>query len=145
MKIPRGASGTVVTAEAGRGLSDARLLVAWEGLRNANTNVSRGQVEKVPDWSQEHRDYCCKEQQVGCPGPVAQKLANAGEPYGCDTSAEVWDQDEANWCCQNRGLRCALADKHVTPQRPLFNCSTREVWPQAKTSWCCLHEQKGCA
>jgi len=143
LKIPTGATGTVLSIVHGKGLWNEQLAVAWDATDRpaANANVSRGQVDKVPDWSAAHRSYCCKEKKVGCLGASASSVL---EPFACDTNAQVWVREEADWCCQNRGLRCDLASKDVAPQKPLFNCRTREVWPDAKSQWCCLHERLGC-
>lgn len=65
-------------------------------------SVSFGQ-----DWSAEQKEWCCKQQQVGCAGS---RSAPAAISFGCDEEAvswkDVWSQQQKDCCCEHKNRGC---------------------------------------
>jgi len=49
---------------------------------------------------------------------------------------EVWTPEKTEWCCNNLGLGCHLAEQH--------DCYSRDRWSPVKTEWCCANRGLGC-
>jgi len=123
-------------------------------------------------WTQEKREWCCKEEQVGCP------MTTTSKPYNCKTdlaNSEVeWSAAKKIYCCAEEKLGCPKPTVTTTP-RPtvttttvttvtttttrrtylpgqttttqLYDCLSGEnmdAWSRAKKAWCCAHDHVAC-
>jgi len=84
-------------------------------------------------WSLAQVDYCCREQNLGCP--------TSTKAFDCSTK-ELWPLEKRMWCCTNEQLGCGAEDDG-------FDCSMGDEdplkgWSDEKKEYCCQHETVGC-
>lgn len=82
------------------------------------------------DWSAEQKEWCCKQQQVGCAGSG---VAPDAISFDCDEEAvswkDVWSQQQKDWCCEHKNRGCQAPEYSLDP----YNCQDDlDSW---KKSW----------
>jgi len=120
-------------------------------------------------WTKEKRDWCCKEQHVGCETNCNQNAACTADlcPDGkarrhigtdCCSCGEVKCGDEAlvipNMSCGKGRSECpgdSWCDIHYNDmwavcckKQEKYNCFSKEAWTEEKREWCCKEHQLGC-
>jgi len=121
-------------------------------------------------WSDAKRDWCCKNEKLGChydckqgadnwrklwpadqQGWCCQKVfVGCVQQYDCLTGLEHWQtrwtKHQKGWCCLHRGLGCpGDAEPNATatsgPKKaPAFDCNRRGKWTNEQRAWCCANE-----
>merc|ERR1712232_707114 len=101
------------------------------------------------NWSEEKKDWCCKNHNRGCPhkcwtkeqwSPAKTEWCCENKKRGCPTykcwsnDDKKWSRDQKRWCCEVWKRGC-----------PKYKCWTNEKWSPEKKAWCCKNWSRGCS
>jgi len=94
------------------------------------------------NWPDALKRWCCDKHSIGCTTTVS-------APFRCDGDAV--DEEEAEWCCEIRGVRCSAPAAVHKPARtarlrPPFLCNDEEqmIWSGEERRWCCDRQPALC-
>mmetsp|Transcript_20085 Transcript_20085/g.53850 ORF Transcript_20085/g.53850 Transcript_20085/m.53850 type:complete len:548 (+) Transcript_20085:2-1645(+) len=88
-------------------------------------NCDAGLPNWEKGWSDQKKEWCCKEKSLGC-------------PFDCDAGVENWEdgwsEDKKEFCCESTDVGCK------------FDCAAglpkwETGWSEAKKEWCCVNKQ----
>lgn len=97
----------------------------------ASKHHCQGTAAQVAAWSDDQRQYCCKQENYGCPSS-----------YDCTDGRSnqlLWDELKREWCCKHKDVGCPSPHNCTTA-----NSTEMAGWSSAKLSWCCEHKNLGC-